>query len=363
MKSKIEGNFENENLRSKNKSYSMINVIDEISFLGSLDILDKFYLSKRNTSKFRISIGNRIVKKDNSSINIPYLIKKKERISLLLSKSDLSNETSIISTTDNESDLECDDEKQKDQNNSFLDDLFDKYYICSSQNNHENYDFYVSNCLKLISYFNKQKYFESIISSIKSNINNTHGNLIFDQQKPLLILDLDETLIHSDIDLNWSVHDHYLTIDNTTIAINIRPFLYPFLNFCKLHFEMVIFTASCSDYADPIIDFIEQNEKYFKYRFYREHCVFYKNLYIKDLSIFDVCLSRVIILDNNIFSFAHYLSNGILISSFYNDSDDYDLLSLIDFFQKEIIHTNDIREVIDSTFEFNMIKMSSRHST
>lgn len=237
-----------------------------------------------------------------------------------------------------------------------FDDIINKYYICSSQNIPGNYDTYITNNLRLIGFFKSIKYFQSSIEKISSNIHQIHKEgLKFSEEKPLLILDLDETLIHSDLDLKWSVHDQYLdTEDGSVIPLNLRPYLFEFLDFCSMYFEMIIFTASCSDYANPIINFIEKDQSYFKYRFYREHCVTYGNLFLKDLSIFGKPLNKTIIVDNNIFSFAHYLRNGVLISSYTNESDDLDLCSLIEYF-KTLVSVDDVQVEIEGTFGFNKL--------
>lgn len=236
-----------------------------------------------------------------------------------------------------------------------FEDLINKYYTCSSENVPGNYDTYVVSNLQLIGYFKSINYFLSNIEKIRECILESHSALDFDHSKILLILDLDETLIHSDLNLKWSVHDHYINCkDETIIPVNLRPFLFEFLDFCSEHFEMIIFTASCSEYADPIIDHIEKDKSYFKYRFYREHCLNYGNLFLKDLSIFGKPLSKTVIVDNNLLSFSHYLANGVLVSSFTNESDDMDLCSLVEYF-KTIVGTNDVRIEIEGTFGFNKL--------
>lgn len=243
-------------------------------------------------------------------------------------------------------------------NFSTFDEQFRKYYMGSTENVAGLYDLYVTNCIKLISYIDSKESFMSRIEEIRQSINN-NMKLEFSKDKPLLILDLDETLIHSDLEMKYEKHDKYLEISSGVIPLNIRPHIYDFLDYCFEYFEMAIYTASCSDYADPILDYIEQEKgkKYFKYRFYREHCIYYKNLFLKDLSIFGKSMDQIIIVDNCLFSFAHYLDNGILVTSFYEDEEDLDLLSIIEFFKSSILDADstDVRDVIKNTFEFSNI--------
>jgi CTD nuclear envelope phosphatase 1 len=65
----------------------------------------------------------------------------------------------------------------------------------------------------------------------------------------------------------------------------------------------VIFTASVQEYADPVIDWLELERKYFCKRYYRDHCTFRNGAYIKDLGIVESDLSKVMIIDNSPLSY------------------------------------------------------------
>ena len=286
----------------------------------------------------------------------------KESSLKLFSKSELYIEKLVINEYDSELDdselstTSIDDPIKNPKAKVKLDELINKYYMGSNENKQGNYDSYVTNCLKLITYFKHYNYFENKIKLISNDIKEEHDSLKLDQTKKLLVLDLDETIIHCDLNLKWSMHDQYISMnDETVIPINIRPFLFDFLNFCIEFFDIIIYTASCKDYADTILDYIEKDKKYFKYRFYREHCYTFDSFFFKDLSIFNYPLSKIVLVDNNLFSFPHYLNNSILVTSFYNDSDDLDLCSLIEFFESSIINCKDVRVVLNSTFEFEKI--------
>ena len=127
--------------------------------------------------------------------------------------------------------------------------------------------------------------------------------------KPLtLVLDLDETII-----------SFTFTEQNEGIS-RIRPYLFQFLNSIKNYYEIIIFTSGTKDYADPILDTIEENkEKYFSYRLYRESCTVIDNQYTKDISLLGRGISKIIIVDNFAQNFILHQKNGILISSFWGD--------------------------------------------
>lgn len=62
-------------------------------------------------------------------------------------------------------------------------------------------------------------------------------------------------------------------------------------------YEIVVFTASCKEYALPIIDLIDSN-KAIKYKLHRDHCDIYHGNYIKDLSRLGRRLNKTVMIDN-----------------------------------------------------------------
>ena len=136
-----------------------------------------------------------------------------------------------------------------------------------------------------------------------------------------LVLDLDETLIHFKMNPNQS----------TSGILQIRPYLYDFLSNVKKYYELVVFTAATQDYADPIIDAIEEKGKFFDYRLYRVHTSIINNDFVKDLSKLGRNLSNVIIVDNMPQNYQLQPNNGINIRPFWGkDQNDMALKDLID---------------------------------
>ena len=245
---------------------------------------------------------------------------------------------------------------------------FHKYYVDSAQNNNGNYDNYVKNALKLISLIPFRKLFiNDRIKEIlkKTNFNNLKNE--YNKNKKLLILDLDETLIHSDLDfllkeknINYDKILYFNSEEekNIPLPLIIRPGLYEFLDYASENFDLVIFTASDQDYANTIINYIEKDKKYFKMRLYRNNCLFIDpGLYIKDLRIFNSWkkMEDIIIIDNSLFSFANQLNNGILITSFFDDKSDT-FLNIVKDYLEYIKNEKDIREINKESFRFEEIK-------
>ncbi len=83
------------------------------------------------------------------------------------------------------------------------------------------------------------------------------------------------------------------------VFVLVRPGCAEFLNEMLKHFELIIYTASLSKYADPLMDILDEN-KCCSDRLYREHCTFYEEkYYVKDLSELNRDMEDVIILDNS----------------------------------------------------------------
>lgn len=150
-----------------------------------------------------------------------------------------------------------------------------------------------------------------------------------------LILDLDETLIHSLVKGGRIASGHMVEVMLGKHAIlyyvHKRPHCDNFLKKVSKWYNVVIFTASVQEYADPVIDWLEKDCKFFKARFYRQHCTFRNGSYIKDLSIVHPDLSKVIIIDNSPVSYSMHEDNAIPIEGWISDPSDKNLLHLIPF--------------------------------
>ncbi|OLL22405.1 Nuclear envelope morphology protein 1 [Neolecta irregularis DAH-3] len=150
-----------------------------------------------------------------------------------------------------------------------------------------------------------------------------------------LVLDLDETLIHSLVKGGSMAGGHMVEVkfDRHAILYFVykRPFCDQFLKKVAKWYNLVIFTASVQEYADPVIDWLESDRKYFKKRYYRQHCTFKDGFYIKDLGKIHDDLSNIMILDNSPRSYISHEENAIPIEGWISDPSDLDLLCLVPF--------------------------------
>jgi CTD small phosphatase-like protein 2 len=225
----------------------------------------------------------------------------------------------------------------------------------SSQNFQGNYHNYVYKTLKSILPLKKLNY-SSLINEKKINLPQLTSS-----EKKTLILDLDETLIHADFDNNYPEHDSTVSFkyndEDVTVNLLIRPGVEEFLKNISENFEIFIFTASIKEYADAVLNHLDPENKYFKFRFYRQNCISVKNkIFIKDLRIFgNRKQENLIMVDNSLYSFTNQISNGVLINSFYNDKEDKELFNLMAYLKNYLQNIGDVRSINEKIFNFNSI--------
>ncbi|XP_043707195.1 CTD small phosphatase-like protein 2 isoform X2 [Telopea speciosissima] len=167
-----------------------------------------------------------------------------------------------------------------------------------------------------------------------------------------LVLDLDETLVHStlehcdDADFTFSVNFNF---KEHTVYVRCRPHLKDFLEKVGNLFEIIIFTASQAIYAEQLLNVLDPKRRIFRHRVFRESCVFVEGNYLKDLSVLGRDLARVIIIDNSPQAFGFQVDNGIPIESWFDDRLDQELLLLLPFLES-LVGVEDVRPLIAKKF-------------
>ncbi|XP_010655625.1 uncharacterized protein LOC100258847 isoform X3 [Vitis vinifera] len=167
-----------------------------------------------------------------------------------------------------------------------------------------------------------------------------------------LVLDLDETLVHStlehcdDADFTFPV---FFNMKDHTVYVKQRPYLHTFLERVAEMFEIVVFTASQSIYAEQLLDILDPDGKFFSHRAYRESCIFSDGSYTKDLTVLGIDLAKVAIIDNSPQVFQLQVNNGIPIKSWFDDPSDHALISLLPFLET-LVDADDVRPIIAKRF-------------
>ena len=188
-------------------------------------------------------------------------------------------------------------------------------------------------------------------------------------KKKNLVLDLDETLIHSffnpiensDFQLNIQIYDEINNKEYNKIYIKKRPGLNIFLNELNKYYKIYIFSSSPEDYVSEIVKNIDKKRIIVKF-FSKNDCLTIPGdddfgIYIKDLKKIDKDLSNILLLDDNITSFTLQTENGIPIKSWNGNDKDIELFKLIPLFKK-LSYYKDVRKeikkfVIDNNFSWN----------
>ncbi|KAJ2744960.1 Nuclear envelope morphology protein 1 [Coemansia sp. BCRC 34301] len=168
-------------------------------------------------------------------------------------------------------------------------------------------------------------------------------------KRKTLVLDLDETLIHSSPQGSYRAHHRIeVVIDKVACLYYVykRPHVDYFLRRVSEWYKVVVFTASLAEYADPVIDLLDSQNKLIEGRYFRESCVPHDSSYAKDLAAIDPDLSQIVLVDNSPLSYFINPTNGIPIQPWVNsdpkDEALLDLLPLLDALR----FTDDVRSIL-----------------
>jgi Dullard-like phosphatase family protein len=200
--------------------------------------------------------------------------------------------------------------------------------------------------------------------------------------KLCVILDMDETLIHSQFNSAneyrqeedrqdaKSKYDFKVVIgvgedDQEEAAyVYLRPGLAKFIERGAQLFELVVFTAALPIYAKPVLDKIDPNGR-FAYRLYRDSTITFKGQpFVKDLNMLGRDMKRTLIIDNNPYAMLASPDNAMPILSFYDDPTDRELEKALALLQ-EMKNLDDIRPYLRKRFKFrqqlkDMMQMQSQ---
>ncbi|KAI8089056.1 phosphatase PSR1 [Halteromyces radiatus] len=173
-----------------------------------------------------------------------------------------------------------------------------------------------------------------------------------------LVLDLDETLVHSSFKMipnpDFIVP---VEIDNQyhNVYVLKRPGVDEFMRKMGELYEIVVFTASLSKYADPVLDMLDKH-KVVKHRLFRESCYNHKGTYVKDLSHLNRDLASTMILDNSPASYIFHNANAVPVSTWFNDPHDTELIDLVAFLN-DLTSVDDVTLVLNNALDTNFPSM------
>eukprot|EP00904_Undaria_pinnatifida_P000464 jgi/Undpi1/10418/HiC_scaffold_29.g12868.m1 len=151
-----------------------------------------------------------------------------------------------------------------------------------------------------------------------------------------LILDLDETLVHSSFKpVSGADYVIDIDVDNTFYKVFVlkRPGVDEFLERMAKVYEVIVFTASLPQYANPLLDLLDPNGTITS-RLFREHCTFHEGYFVKDLTLVrNQTLESTIIVDNSPMAYMFQPENAIDCISWIDEQDDTELYVIADFLE------------------------------
>lgn len=110
------------------------------------------------------------------------------------------------------------------------------------------------------------------------------------------------------------------------------------------YYEVVIFTASLSKYAEPLMMKMDKGG-WCSALLFREHCTFLNGTFVKDLSIIGRDLKDSLIVDNSPAAYMLHPENAIPSISWYEDMSCRELYDFIPLLV-ELSTVHDVREAV-----------------
>lgn len=147
-----------------------------------------------------------------------------------------------------------------------------------------------------------------------------------------LVLDLDETLIHTEVEpINDADFTFCLSSNEGTqkMFVRVRPHAKHFLEEVAKHFEVIVFTASERAYAEHVLKHLDPTGCLIEHVLCREDCTYIEGEFVKDLGSLKRDLTDVVLIDNRPEMYCYHADNGVPISSWFEDRRDCELLRLM----------------------------------
>lgn len=170
----------------------------------------------------------------------------------------------------------------------------------------------------------------------------------FDSTKPILVLDVDETLIHAHskmipkLKCDFMIMVKFGNESCEAFYVYKRPYVDFFLQAVKKMYNVVAFTAGIREYASQVLDRLDVHNDIFVARYYRDFCDEKKGIYVKDLTKITFDLDSILLIDNTATCFSLQPANGLHIKSFYYDMSDTQLPRVLEFL-RELHQAKDVR--------------------
>ena len=169
--------------------------------------------------------------------------------------------------------------------------------------------------------------------------------------KKTLVLNLDETLVHSKFG-RFEDWDKFFCLKSETTYYSIsmykRPHLDEFLDFWYKNFEVVLISSAIPSYSNEVFDEIDKGRAVT--RLFRDSCLYRDNIYIKTIDRLRRNPSTVIILESNPITWWLNTNNVFPIKWWFGNQKDNELSDIIPILTS-LAKVKDVRGIIQRIFE------------
>lgn len=157
-------------------------------------------------------------------------------------------------------------------------------------------------------------------------------------ERHLLILDLDETLVHA----TRHALDYAPITEVGPYALYLRPGVHDFLAHVARHFRLAVWTSSSSTYAQAVVTRLFDDVSALEFVWSRERCTprrdFEKDVWIDTKSLHKVKrrgydLRKVLAVDDTPEKYARSYGNLVLVEPFEGDREDNELVHLANYLE------------------------------
>lgn len=170
-----------------------------------------------------------------------------------------------------------------------------------------------------------------------------------ERKKPLIIFDLDETLIHSRQEPLEREADYLLE----RLHVYFRPKAVDLILAAATHHEVAVWSAGSPLYVDSIVDQLFPVDIKPLFVWNRDHCTskfeiaYLQTMFSKDLNKikdFGYDLTNTLIIEDDPMKIREFGANAIIVTQFFGDHDDQELASLVEFIESLNGNGDDVRD-------------------
>eukprot|EP01138_Halocafeteria_seosinensis_P011372 gb/GECG01011615.1/.p1 GENE.gb/GECG01011615.1/~~gb/GECG01011615.1/.p1 ORF type:complete len:460 (+),score=49.83 gb/GECG01011615.1/:1-1380(+) len=187
-----------------------------------------------------------------------------------------------------------------------------------------------------------------------------------DEGKPVLLLGLEGTLVHSSLKEPAGKYDLCVPFSfmgrSYQAYVQIRPHAETLLSKLKRKYEIVIFTDNLKVYANQVIDRLNAS-KSIRWRLFRDSCSYCEGKYVKDLRYLGRDLSQTILIDCSPSSYRFQPENSLPCSTFRGSPSDEEFKSICTFLQSIHRGVDDVRPLLRTWTQQNFMQWKNEHST